>query len=104
LSDESAADLLVYKLASDWTQAQLSPENRKLCEFAEKLTKTPDQMSEQDIINLRNLGLCDQSIHDATQIISYFNYINRVADSLDVDFEEEIHSWELSVPKHEQSN
>ena len=45
-------------------------------------------MIEGDITALRNLGFDDQAIHDATQVISYFNYINRVADGLDVQLEE----------------
>lgn len=55
-------------------------------------------MLEDDIKQLRTVGFDDQGIHDATQVISFFNYINRIADSLDVELEEFTHSWELSVP------
>jgi len=34
------------------------------------------------------------AVHDAVQVISYFNYINRIADALDVDLEHDIVSWE----------
>ena len=95
------ADVLVHKIASDWKQANLSAENHALCAFAVKLTRSPETMSEQDVVDLRDLGLCDPSIHDATQVISYFNYINRVADSLGVDLEDGLQPWELSVPEHE---
>ena len=37
--------------------------------------------------SLRALGLDDAAIHDAIQVISYFNYINRVADATHVDLE-----------------
>lgn len=37
---------------------------------------------------LKQNGLDDRAISDATQIISYFNYINRIADGLGVDLEE----------------
>jgi hypothetical protein len=33
-------------------------------------------------------------IHDAVQVIAYFNYINRVADALGVDPEPGIRAWE----------
>jgi alkylhydroperoxidase family enzyme len=36
---------------------------------------------------LRACGLGDRAIHDATQVIAYFNYINRVADGLGIDLE-----------------
>lgn len=44
-------------------------------------------MAEDDINRLRELGLSDQAINDATQVISFFNYINRVANGLGVDLE-----------------
>ena len=44
-------------------------------------------MSPGDLDLLRAQGLADTAIHDAVQVISYFNYINRVADALGVDLE-----------------
>jgi alkylhydroperoxidase family enzyme len=58
--------------------------------LAEKLTHSPGQMRESDIAPLRAAGLDDTGIHDAVQVISYFNYINRVADALHVDLEPEM--------------
>ena len=50
-------------------------------------------MREADISQLRAAGLDDVAIHDATQIIGFFNYINRVADALGVEREEFIRPW-----------
>lgn len=47
-------------------------------------------MSEDDVASLRSLGLSDEEIHDAIQVTSYFNYINRVADAVHVDLEPEM--------------
>lgn len=58
-----------------------------LCAYAEKLTKTPGYMAESDAQVLRELGLDDLQIHDAIQVVSYFNYINRVADAVHVDLD-----------------
>ena len=77
----------------DWRSAPLNPVDRALCAYAEKLTRQPDAMSEADISQLRAAGLDDVSIHDATQIIGFFNYINRVADALGVEREEFIRPW-----------
>jgi alkylhydroperoxidase family enzyme len=38
---------------------------------------------------LRELGLDDAAIHDAIQVIGYFNYINRVAEGVGTDPEPE---------------
>ncbi len=46
-------------------------------------------MNEKDIEELRDAGLVDESILDAVQVTSYFNYINRVADALGVPPEPE---------------
>jgi len=64
-----------------------------LCAYAEKLTTQPAAMSEADIQTLRQVGLDDVAIHDATQVIGYFNYINRVADALGVERERFIRPW-----------
>ncbi len=39
---------------------------------------------------LRAAGFSEEAISDAAQVIGYFNYINRVADSLGVDLEPEM--------------
>jgi alkylhydroperoxidase family enzyme len=41
---------------------------------------------------LRAVGLDDPAIHDAIQVIAYFNYINRVAEGVGTDLETD---WEL---------
>ena len=64
-----------------------------LCAYAEKLTFSPAAMNEADIDGLRDAGLDDIAIHDATQVIGYFNYINRVADALGVERETFIRPW-----------
>jgi alkylhydroperoxidase family enzyme len=47
-------------------------------------------MSAADVDALRRQGLGDLEIHDAVQVVSFFNYINRVADAIHVDLEPEM--------------
>ena len=84
----------MHYIASDWRKAGLDPANTALCLYAEKITRTPQTMNEQDVVTLRQHGFDDRAIHDATQVISYFNYINRVADALGVEPEAFIRDWE----------
>ena len=42
----------------------------------------------------REVAEADIAIHDATQIIGYFNYINRIADALGVEVDTFIRPWE----------
>ncbi len=44
-------------------------------------------MTQNDVDKLRSQDLSDQAISDAAQVISYFNYINRIAEGLGVDLE-----------------
>jgi uncharacterized peroxidase-related enzyme len=86
--------MFVHLIASNWRLAGLDEANEALCAYAEKLTKTPEQMAPDDLAILRGYGFDDRAIHDATQVISYFNYINRVADALGVEPETFIRPWE----------
>lgn len=81
-------------MACDWRTAALNATDQALCRYAQKLTLTPSQMVEADVNELRSHGLDDRAVHDATQVIAYFNYINRVADALSVDLETFVRPWE----------
>jgi alkylhydroperoxidase family enzyme len=52
-----------------------------------KLTLTPAAVGPADIEALRAVGLEDEGITSATQVIAYFNYINRIAEGLGVPME-----------------
>ena len=77
----------VEQIKTDYAKARLSDVDRALCDHANKLTRTPAAVTQADIDRLRELGLSDRAINDATQVISFFNYINRIADGLGVDLE-----------------
>ena len=72
----------------DYRHANLSDADRALCDYAVKLTLSPASIVQSDIDVLRDHGFNDDQITIAVQVISYFNYINRVADGLDVEPEE----------------
>ena len=59
-----------------------------LCDYAIELTLWPGDVSQVNIDRLRELGFTDDQVTIATQVIAYFNYINRVADGLGVDLED----------------
>ena len=54
-----------------------------------RLTHQPASAGEEDVRKLRDEGWSDSAIHDAIQVVSYFSYINRVADGVGVDPEPE---------------
>ena len=62
---------------------------RALCDFAVKLTAAPASVGREDADALRAHGLDDATIHDAIQVIAYFNYINRIAEAVGTEDEPE---------------
>ncbi|HMO15135.1 MAG TPA: hypothetical protein PKD64_13090 [Pirellulaceae bacterium] len=98
ISDHREADRIVHRIAADWRSAPLTEANQALCNYAWKLTTSPAKMAAEDLEALRERKFCEQAIHDATQVIGYFNYINRIADGLHVDQELDVHHWESSQP------
>ena len=78
------------RLKLDYTKADLTARERALCDYAVKLTEDPGNIDADDLAPLRAVGLTDRDIHDAVQVIAYFNYINRIADALGTDLEPEM--------------
>ena len=85
---ESGNEQGAEQIINDYRQASLSDEDRALCDYAIKLTVCPQEMVAEDVQVLRDVGFTDEQITIATQVIGYFNYINRIADGLGVDLEE----------------
>ncbi len=84
LRDEIKDDAEVSKIQDDYRQANLDPATKKLLDFSVKMTLTPKDMNSADIELLRASGFADEDILDITQLAGYFNYTNRVMDSLGI--------------------
>ena len=90
---EPAYDRLVHQVVDQWRDAPLRPMLLELLDFAERVTLSPAARHEAEIARLRACEWSDRAIHDAVQVVSYFNYINRVADALGVEDEEGLPRW-----------
>lgn len=78
----------LQKLRNNYFDANLSDRELLLCQFAEHLTSKPDDFKEPEIINsLKKTGLSDEAILDATLVVAYFNFVNRIVLSLGVNLE-----------------
>ena len=58
-----------------------------MLQYAEKLTREPANLTEEDVLSLRKTGFTDRDIFDVNQVVAYFNYVNRIADGLGVELE-----------------
>ena len=59
-----------------------------MLDYASKLTIYPKDMIREDVERLQEMGYSDRSILDINQIVSYFAYVNRIADGLGVELED----------------
>ena len=75
-------------LQTDYRQAELSPKIRAMLDYVVKLTLTPWEMAEADVLLLREHGYSDREILDINQITAYYAYVNRIADGLGVPLED----------------
>lgn len=74
-------------IVSDYRNAPISEPERRLLDFAVLLTQKPSSCTESEIHSLRQAGWSDRAILDCTLIISYFAFVNRIADGLGVQLE-----------------
>jgi len=63
------------------------PRLRALHGYALALTARPASVEEADVRAMLEKGLSERDVIDANQVISYFNYVNRVAEGLGVELE-----------------
>jgi len=83
----------VEKLKNNFTAAELNPTDLALCEFAQISTLHPGK-EKKTIDNLKTLGLTDRAILDATLVIAYFNFVNRIVLAGGIGLEDEPGGYE----------
>ena len=83
-------DSLKEQLVRDFKSADISDPDKAILDYAAKLTKEPISISGSDVSDFRTAypDLTDHMLHDIVQVVSYFNYVNRLADGLGVELEE----------------
>lgn len=77
-------------LSKDFSLLTLSDLDKTLCAYAVTLTKYPNSSKISELIEqLTILKLSDEAILDATLVVSYFNFVNRMVLGLGVELENE---------------
>lgn len=82
IKDEETLSML---MSADGLET-LDPRLSNIVRHAEKLTTAPVAMTESDLDELRAVGLDDRDILDLTLVTAYFNFVNRLALGLGVEF------------------
>ncbi|QDO89595.1 peroxidase-related enzyme [Ornithinimicrobium ciconiae] len=79
-------------VAVNWRQADLPTRERAIAEYAELLTRAPDEVTPADLEPLREVGMDDHQIMELVQVIGMFNMTNRVSTAIGLVPNEQYHS------------
>ena len=79
----------IERIFSDPASAGLSERQMGMIGYARKLTRDPHEMKENDAKNLLASGFSDEEILHIALITSYFNFVNRMALGLGMEFSED---------------
>jgi uncharacterized peroxidase-related enzyme len=82
LRSEVGGEAAALAVQADYWAAGLAAREVALLDYAVKLTRDPRGVTRADLDALRRLGYTDEQVVDAVQCVGYFNFINRVLDSL----------------------
>jgi uncharacterized peroxidase-related enzyme len=80
---------LVAALRRDYRTAPVTDAERAMLDYVVQLTKDATKITPRYHERLRAVGFDDRGILQITLIASWFNYINRVADSLGIGRDDE---------------
>lgn len=79
----------IERFKKDFSNTELTSPDMALCQYANKLTRDPEKFENEDKTQiLRQAGFEDRAILDATLVIGYFNFVNRIVLALGVEPEE----------------
>lgn len=80
----------VMALRKEFRTAGLDAADLALCEYAYHLTKTPwdDRKGKQLIESVKSHGFTDRAVLDASLVVSYFNFVNRMVLGLGVNLDD----------------
>lgn len=74
---------------SDFKNIAVDPKIRILLDYANELTISPNHISQSTIDKIKSFGWDDEDILLTNLIVSYFNFVNRIALGLGVEFSED---------------
>ncbi len=73
-------------LINDYQSVDLPEKILKMLDYVYKLTKNPYNVNKTNVDTLKNMGFLDEDILNINLITSYFNFVNRIALGLGVEF------------------
>ncbi|MEC9091216.1 MAG: peroxidase [Planctomycetota bacterium] len=78
---------LIVLIGENFEDAEIGEAEKSMLRYVQKLTVQPSTVNLSDINLLRQAGFDDLAIHDLCAVISYFGFVNRIANGLGVELE-----------------
>ena len=74
---------MVESVYDDAGTGQVRDEVRAALRLVETLTLTPDELTARDFVELKSMGLNDETIDQVVLVCTLFNIIDRLADAFE---------------------
>jgi len=87
---------LAEQVGDDYHNANLTPKQVAMLEFAESLTVDPGNTKAEYVEELKAFGWADEDIVDIVHITCLFNYMDRLADGLGAELDTD-RGWEPMI-------
>lgn len=88
MGDDQKCEAILRSIANGNTEQALDLKLNAGISYAKKITTDLASVNQADIEDLREVGFSDGEILEINQVVSYFNYVNRMVVGLGVGLEE----------------
>jgi uncharacterized peroxidase-related enzyme len=80
------------RITLDGRRAGLDRRRTAICGYAEKLTRSPRDLTSDDLVTLRAAGLTEEECWDVAEVAAMYNFTNRMAMATNMLPNEEYHA------------
>lgn len=84
LTDEQLVDEILVEFRS----ADIDDTTKVILEFAVKVTESAHTITPIDLDTLRDLGLTDETLFAIVELVGFFCYVNRIANTFGVELDD----------------
>jgi len=81
-------DNIVDELKKNEVPDFLSDREKSILKYVLKITRTPSEMTKDDVEKLEKAGLSEAAVLNLVLVAGYFAFVNRLADGLGINLED----------------
>lgn len=85
---EQFTDEQISQIVTDFQTADVDETTKVILEFAVKVTKEASTVTQADLEHLRSYGLTDEALFAIVEVVGFFCYVNRIADTFGIELDD----------------